>query len=89
MSACTRRFALLLSALLLPPASARQRVELRDRNGALLGWTAPRPDGVREARDRIGRLLGTYHPSQNETRDRNGHLLYRGDALSALIICHG
>jgi len=89
MPAPTRRSAFLLPALVLPPASARTRVELRDRKGALLGWTAPRPDGVLEARDRAGRLLGAYHPRQNETRDRAGRLLYRGDALSALIICYG
>jgi hypothetical protein len=85
----TRRSALLLPALALPPAKAQPRAELRDRNGALLGWTAPRPDSVLEARDRAGRLLGAYHPRQNETRDSSGRLLYRGDALSALIICHG
>ncbi len=89
MPALTRRTATLLPALLFPNASAEPRVELRDRAGALLGWTSSRPDGVREARDRLGRLLGAYHPRQNETRDRTGRLLYRGDALAALIVCHG
>ncbi|MCX7604010.1 MAG: hypothetical protein N2036_08030 [Bryobacteraceae bacterium] len=54
-----------------------------------MGWFAPRPGGVLEARDRAGRLLGTYDPAGNETRDCNGRLLYRGEALSALIVCHG
>ncbi len=88
MAAPTRRTAL-LGALALQGATGEARVELRDRNGRLLGWTAARPDGVREARDRNGRLLGTYHSRQNETRDRTGQLLYRGDALAALIVCHG
>lgn len=88
MAASTRR-TVLLAALALRGAMAEPRVELRDRNGGLLGWTAPRPDGVREARDRTGRLLGTYHPRLNETRNRTGQLLYRGDALAALIVCHG
>ncbi|MFZ5928668.1 MAG: hypothetical protein ACOYX1_14620 [Acidobacteriota bacterium] len=89
MPVLTRRTAAFLPALLFPNASAGPRVELRDRHGALLGWIAPRPDGVREARDRTGRLLGFYHPRQNETRGRTGQLLYRGDALAALIVCHG
>lgn len=89
MPALRRRLACLLPLLALAPASAEPRIELRDRNGALLGWTATRLDGVREARDRTGRLLGAYHPRTNETRDRTGRLLYRGDALAALIVCGG
>jgi len=88
MPVLRRRLACFFPLLALAPASAGPRIELRDRNGALLGWTAARPDGVREARDRAGRLLGSYHPRTNETRDRTGQLLYRGDALAALIICH-
>lgn len=89
MSTLGRRFLLFLPVLTIPPAAAVSRAELRDRNGRLLGWTAPRSAGIREARDRNGRLLGTYHQEPDETRDRNGQLLYRGDALSALILCHG
>lgn len=89
MSVPRRRVACFFPLLALAPASAGPRTELRDRTGALLGWTATRPDGVREARDRTGRLLGSYHPRTNETRDRTGQLLYRGDALAALVICHG
>ena len=41
---------------------------------------------MREARDRQWRLLGTYNPKSNETRDRVGKLLTRGDSLSALVV---
>jgi hypothetical protein len=41
---------------------------------------------VREARDRQWRLLGTYNPKANETRDRLGKLLTKGDSLSSLLI---
>lgn len=85
----SRRLAFFFPLFALASASAGSRTELRDRTGALLGWIATRPDGVREARDRTGRLVGSYHPRANETRDRTGQLLYRGDALAALIICHG
>jgi len=83
-------FCLCLSgfALAAQTAPAPGRAELRDANGSLLGWTAPRPGGQREARDASGRLLGTYDPAANTTRDFAGRLLYRGDALPALIICH-
>ncbi|MEJ5367378.1 MAG: hypothetical protein WHT08_03605 [Bryobacteraceae bacterium] len=80
---------LLVPLLSLPPIPAVPRAELRDRNGRLLGWTAPRSGSIREARDRNGRLLGTYDERTNETRDEKGRLLYRGDALSALILCRG
>lgn len=89
MSALCRRFLLCLPFLALPTAFAGSRAELRDRNGRLLGWTASRSGGVLEARDRNGRLLGTYDQRTNQTRDENGRLLYHGDALSALILCHG
>lgn len=83
----TRRLAALLLPLLASSAPA-SRAELRDRDGRLLGWIALAPTGLREARDRDGRLLGLYDPARNETRDRHGRLLYRGEALAALIVCH-
>ncbi len=85
----SRRRLLLIPLLTLPPVSADARSELRDRHGRLLGWTAPRSGHVLEARDRYGRLLGTYDRATNETRDEAGRLLYRGNALSALILCRG
>ncbi len=87
-STATRRSALLAPFAALS-ALGQQRRELRDRDGRLLGWVAPRSNGVLEARDRDGRLLGAYHPREDATRDRDGRLLYRGDALPALIVCRG
>jgi hypothetical protein len=43
-----------------------------------------RRDGAREARDRQWRLLRTYNPKSNETRDRLGKLLTKGDSLASL-----
>lgn len=89
MDGFTRRSALLFPAAAIAPVAAQPRLELRDRTGVLLGWISVRTGGVREARDRAGRLLGTYHVRPDETRDGTGRLLYRGDALAALIVCHG
>jgi uncharacterized protein RhaS with RHS repeats len=91
MPGSTRRTILCLAgfASAAQSAPAPGRLELRDANGRLLGWTAPRTGGLREARSASGRLLGTYDPAANTTRDAAGRLLYRGDALAALIICRG
>ncbi len=66
-------------------AHGQKRDEIRDRQGRLIGTIVHRKDGVREARDRRWRLLGTYNPKSNETRDRLGKLLAKGDSLSALF----
>jgi hypothetical protein len=67
-------------------AYGQKRDEIRDRQGRLIGTIVTRRDGVREARDRQWRLLGTFNPKSNETRDRLGKLLTRGDTLSALLV---
>jgi hypothetical protein len=60
--------------------------DLRDRNGNLLGRITERSSGVLEGRDRNGNLRGTYDPRTNETRDKSGNLVGRGNLLSNLII---
>lgn len=86
----TRRYAIGslagMSLLALSPAFGERRDEIRDRQGRLIGTILRRRDGVREARDRQWRLLGTFNPKSNETRDRLGKLLTKGDSLSALIV---
>jgi len=59
---------------------------LRDRNGNLLGRITERSNGVLEGQDRSGNLRGIYDPRSNETRDKNGNLIGRGNMLSSLII---
>lgn len=66
-------------------AYGQRRDELRDRQGRLLGTIVHRRDGTREARDRQGRLAATYHPKSNETRDRTGKLLTKGESLAAFL----
>jgi hypothetical protein len=38
-----------------------------------------------EGRDASGRLKGTYNPKNNETRDRSGKLVGKGNMLAMLI----
>jgi hypothetical protein len=60
--------------------------DIRDKHGALLAKIRTRSDGNDEIRDRHGRLLGTYNPATNDTRDANGSLIAKGNALTSLIV---
>jgi hypothetical protein len=59
---------------------------LRDRSGKLLGTIRRLPDGRLEARDRHGRLKGTYDPRTNQTRDSSGRFVGTGNLLAAFVI---
>lgn len=89
-----RRYMLGMSAtvalfLLSLPVCGQKRDEIRDRQGRLIGTILHRSDGAREVRNRQFRLFGTYNPKRNETRDRLGRLLTKGDSLSALLMIGG
>lgn len=60
------------------------RQEYRDRTGRLLGCREQRGDRV-DCRDRTGSFVGSYYPARDETRDRFGSLIGRGDLLSSLL----
>lgn len=60
------------------------RQEYRDRTGMLRGWRET-SSGRINGRDRAGCLVGWYDPAWNETRDRTGRLIGRGDLLISLI----
>lgn len=61
------------------------RQELRNRLGRPLGWLDNRGDRI-EGRDRLGRLVGWYSSREDQTRDRLGRIVGRGNLLSALIL---
>lgn len=60
------------------------RHELRDRLNRPIGWYDQRGDRT-EGRDRLGRLVGWYSARDNQTRDRLGRVVGRGNMLSAMI----
>lgn len=72
-----------------PPAAAAPRVDqqIRDKQGRLLGRIREVSSGRHEARDASGRLLGTYDPKSDQTRDPSGRLLAKGDVLGGLVYC--
>jgi hypothetical protein len=72
---------------LVASGDGQKRQEIRDPSYRMVGTITTRQDGVREARDRDYRLLGTYNPKTNEARDRNYRLVSRGDSLAALVLC--
>lgn len=59
--------------------------DLRDKNGNLLGKINTLSNGKLELRDKTGNLKGTYDPKQNETRDKVGNLVARGNMLTNLL----
>jgi hypothetical protein len=59
--------------------------ELRDKSGSLLGKIHTRSDGKLELRDKSGSLKGTYDPKSNETRDKSGSLVAKGNMLTTLL----
>jgi hypothetical protein len=73
------------AGLIVVSAQPSVQTVIRDRGGSVIGEIRVRPDRVLEARDRAGRVLGSYDPRSDETKDRRGSVLYKGNALSALI----
>lgn len=61
------------------------RQELRTKEGKLLGTISENNSGKEEVRNRNNELLATYNPDTNETRDKYGHLIGKGDFLSSFI----
>ena len=58
---------------------------LRDKRARPIGRILEGPRGRLEAYDRLGRYVGSYNPSSNETHDRHGNLVGRGNFLASLI----
>jgi hypothetical protein len=64
------------------------REAVRDVRGQIIGYIEAKPSISKvEARDRHGRLLGSYDERADTTRDARGHLLGRGNRLMALLVC--
>lgn len=59
--------------------------ELRDGNRKLLGIIKTLGSGILELRDSHSKLLGTYDPKSNETRDPSRRLIGRGNLLTTLL----
>ncbi len=59
--------------------------QIRDRNHRLLATIKTLSSGKQEMRDPNFRLLGTYDPKTNETRDASFHLIAKGNTLASLL----
>lgn len=81
-------FASLFGIVAAGSADGQSREEIRDAQSALIG-TMQEKGGVVEARDRTGRLVGTYYGRSRETRDEQGKLVSYGNTLAALLMCSG
>ena len=61
------------------------RDRLTDRRGLTVAFIDEDADGRRTLHTRAGLTLGTYDPRADETRDRRGQLVGRGDQLARLL----
>ena len=61
------------------------RHRLTDRQGRTDTFVDDEPSSRRVLRARDGRTLGSYDPRTDETRDRRGLLVGRGDQLARLL----
>lgn len=59
--------------------------ELRDKNNNLLGKIKTLSNGKSELRDKNGNLKGTYDSKSDETRDKNGNRVAKGNMLATLL----
>ena len=65
--------------------SVMEKTELRDRAGKVLGLVVARPDGTQILRDRSNAFMGSFDKRSNETRDRRGKLVGKGNLLALLV----
>lgn len=59
--------------------------QIRDRTNKLVATIRTMSSGKLEVRDARNRLLGTYDPRINETRDATNRLVARGNVLTSLV----
>lgn len=62
-----------------------ERSELRDDKGRLVGIMLARPNGDIVLRDKSHLYMGAFNARRNETRDRRGKLVGKGNVLAMLI----
>jgi hypothetical protein len=54
---------------------------LKDRNGNKVGVIEIRSDGTQIGKDKNGNRRGEYNPKTNTTKDKNGNIFGKGNAL--------
>ena len=62
------------------------RQTIKDVAGRLLGSIDTNPNGHERVYDVRGQMVGSYDPQNNITKTATGELLFKGNALSALIL---
>ena len=58
---------------------------IHDFYGRIIGSLEKMPNGDVKARDRHGRILGTYVKALDITKDEHGRILTKGDTTSSLV----
>jgi hypothetical protein len=58
---------------------------LRDRQNRIIATIKTRHDGKLEGRDPRNKLVGTYDPKRDETRDAKNRVVGKGNLLATLL----
>lgn len=61
------------------------KILLRDYQGKIIGRIEVSPNGKKTLIDFYGKILGTYDPKTNITKDFYGYIVGRGDCLTMLL----
>jgi hypothetical protein len=61
------------------------RQDIRNAHNIVIGWRQKQGDND-VGYDRHGRPVGSYEPRFDQTKNRNGLVVSRGDTLVALIL---
>ncbi len=61
------------------------REPIKDWTGKILGFVDKEASGKKTLRDFYGRILGTYDPQLNVTREFSGRVVAKGDVLMTLL----
>lgn len=62
-----------------------ERTELRDRSGKVVGLVTARPDGTQILRNAANAFMGSFDRRTNETRDKRGKFIGKGNLLALLV----
>lgn len=65
--------------------SVTERTKLRDASGKVIGIVTTRANGDSVLRDLSNRFVGAYNRRTDETRDRTGKLVGKGNILAMLL----
>jgi hypothetical protein len=62
-----------------------EKAEVKDAYGTVVGSIETAPDGNQTLRSTSGRVRATYEADGDHTRDGNGNIIAKGNALNRIL----